>query len=79
MKAYTCSKWGSVTFGLKKPTAHAHQNRYVGPYIMYIEDMLCSFDRGIRFGAVYKNRTEHHLCTKFKFHAHAHQLKNEED
>ena len=80
MKAYTCNKWGSVKSGLKKPTAHAHQNRYVGPYIMYIEDMLWSFDRGIRFlRSLQKSRTEHHLCTKFKFYAHAHQLKNEED
>ena len=64
----------------KKPTAHAHLNRSVGPYIMYIEDMLWSFDRGIGFCAVYNKReTEYHLCTKFKCYAHAQQLKNEED
>ena len=55
-----------------KQTAHAHLNRSVGPYI---EDMLQSFDRGIGFCASYNNReTEYHLCTIFKFHAHAQQL-----
>ena len=47
---------------------------------MYIEDMLWSFDRGKEFYAVYnKSETEYQLCTKFKFYAHAQQLKNEED
>ena len=42
-----------------KPTVHAHLNRYVGPYI---EDLLLSFDRGIRFCAVYNKReTEYNL------------------
>ena len=64
----------------KKPTAHSHLNWSVGPYIMYIEDMLWSFDRGIGFCAVYNKReTENHLCTKFKFYAYAKQLKNEKD
>ena len=64
----------------KKRTAHAHQNRSVGPYIMYIEDMLWSFDRGIGFCAVYNKReTEYLLCTKFKFYAHALHKKNEKD
>ena len=59
------------------PTAHSHLNRSVGPVI---EDMIWSFDRGIGFCAVHNQReTEYHLCTKFKFHAHAQQLKNEED
>ena len=64
MKAYTCKINGSLfivltSSGLKKPTAHAHLKSSVGLYIMYIEDMLWSFDRGIRFCAVYKkeNRT----------------------
>ena len=56
---------------------HAHLNRSVGPYI---EDMLRSFDRGIRFCADYnKKETEYHLCTVFKFYAHAQQFKNVED
>ena len=65
-----------TTSGLKKPTAQAHLNRYVGTHIMYIEDMLSSFDMRIRCCAVYKKRkTESHLCTKFKFYAHAQQVK----
>ena len=60
-----------------KPTANAHLNRSVGPFI---EDMLWSFDRGIRFCAVCNKReTEYNLSTKFKFNAHAHQLKNKDD
>ena len=43
---------------------------------LYIEDMLLSFDRGIGFCEVYNKReTGYHLCTKFKFYAHAQQLK----
>ena len=64
---------------LKEPntTPHAHLNRSVGPFI---EDMLRSFDRGIGFCAGYNKReTEYHLCTIFKFYAHAQELKNEED
>ena len=50
---------------VKNPTAHAHLNRSVGPYTMYIEDMLWYFDRSIRFCAVYyKRETEYHLCKK---------------
>ena len=46
----------------------------------HIEDMLGSFDRGIGFCTGYNKReTEYHLCTIFKFYAHAQQLKNEED
>ena len=78
-KLILVNKLGSVTSGLKKHSAHAHLNRYVGPYIMYIEDMLWSFDRASGFAQFTKNRTEHHLCTKSKFYAHAQQLKNEED
>ena len=58
-------------------TAHAHLNRSEGPYI---EDVLWSFDRGNWFCAVYNKREiEYHLCTVFKFYAHAQQIKNEED
>ena len=47
---------------------------------MYIEDLLRSFDRGIGVRAVYKKKeTEYHLVKKFKFYAHARQLKNKED
>ena len=57
VKAYTCNEMGFcfflLTSGLKKPTAHAHLNRSLGPYI---EDMFRSFDRGIRFFAVYNKR-----------------------
>ena len=60
-----------------KPTAHAHLNRSVGPCI---EDMLWSFGRGIGFCAVYNKRETALIpSTKFKFYAHAQQLKNEED
>ena len=62
---------------LKKSTAYAHLNRSLGPYI---EDMLRSFDKGIRFCVVYnKSETEYHFCTIFEFYAHAQQLKNKED
>ena len=74
-------KWGFVFLlnnnRLKKQTANAHLNRSLGPYP---EDMLRSFDRGIRFCAVYNKReTKYNFCTIFKFYAHAQQLKNEED
>ena len=56
---------------------HAHLNRSVGPYI---EDVLRSFDKGIGLCADYNKReTEYHLCTKFKFYAHAQLLKHVED
>ena len=64
----------------RNPPSHAHLIRSVGPYIMHIEDMLWSFDRDIGFWAIYNEReTEYRLRTKFKFYAHAQQLKNEED
>ena len=37
-------------------------------FMMYVEYMLWSFDRGIGFCAVHNKReTEYHICTKFKF------------
>ena len=61
MKAYTCEINGGFVYRLnsirlKKNTAHAHLNRSVGPYIMYIEDMLWSFDKGISFCELYNKR-----------------------
>ena len=56
----------------KKPAAHAHLNRFVGPYI---EDIIWSFDTVIWFCAVYNKReTEYNVCTIFNLYAHA-QLK----
>ena len=61
----------------KQHLAHAHLNRSAGPYIMYIEDLLLSFDRGMGFCAVYKKEKQN--TTLYKFYAHAQQLKNEKD
>ena len=83
-KLILVNKWGFVHYlnniRLKETHCACASNRSVGPYVMYIEDLVWSFDRGIGFRAVYKKkRNRIPPCKKFKFYSHAQQLKKEED
>ena len=85
VKAYTpLNKWDFVyclnNILLKKPPAHAHLNRSVGPYIMYMETCFGPLIGALDFAQfTIKEKQNTIFVQNLKFYAHAQQLKNEED